>query len=516
MKKILLFLIVLLIGKMNVLGLEMEVKRKEDVIYYTYEERKLGTRQVFKLTFDECSEFDSWLIANLAHIGSFSNEFERNVIQKMILEYANKDYKVSLLDNNGNYIDTLEDEKRILEKLKVYDKVPDINGNYYEVNLNDKLYVDISNYNSNYFIKDYIMDGLGKEMILANFNKTGLQKLEFKVSCFRDGSDVISDGVRYKAFSIYINVLGYKVDFVLPLNGDFTFLVYDLDNNYIKTVNINENKNIFYYGLDEKFVLKDQGGSIYESVDDIYLLGCDEEIIINANLRKFKVNVKSFLSDIFLEDLLEVDNDFKVLDNNYLEVTNCKGNCELELFYGDYIFVDNKTDNKFFYNVWEDTEVMLFRYYISGIVSNENISKIMINKNMVEYEKSGNIYFILNYEINTLEVVVDNKVYKLDLFDFDNYFIINNIGVFYNFNLEKKDEVINDDDNKNNNEDLDNSSKDNMNGNIKDNNKNDMKNNEENNSKNDTDSNDVITICVPNTNMEYNKNIFILKKRYDE
>ena len=214
--------------------------------------------------------------------------------------------------------------------------------------------------------------------------------------------------------------------------------------------------------------------------------------------------------------MLEVDNDFKVLDNNYLEVTNCKGNCELELFYGDYIFVDNKTDNKFFYNVWEDTEVMLFRYYISGIVSNENISKIMINKNMVEYEKSGNIYFILNYEINTLEVVVDNKVYKLDLFDFDNYFIINNIGVFYNFNLEKKDEVINDDDNKNNNEDLDNSSKDNMNGNIKDNNKNDMKNNEENNSKNDTDSNDVITICVPNTNMEYNKNIFILKKRYDE
>ena len=108
MKKILLFLIVLLIGKMNVLGLEMEVKRKEDVIHYTYEERKLGTRQVFKLTFDECSKFDSWLIANLAHIGSFSNEFERNVIQKMILEYANKDYKVSLLDNNGNYIDTLE------------------------------------------------------------------------------------------------------------------------------------------------------------------------------------------------------------------------------------------------------------------------------------------------------------------------------------------------------------------------------------------------------------------------
>ena len=295
----------------------------------------------------------------------------------MILEYANNDYKVNLLDNNGNYIDTLESEKRILEKIKVYDKVPDINENYYEVNLNDKLYVDISNYNSNYFIKDYIMDGLGKEMLLANFNKTGLQKLDFKVSCFRDGSDVISDGVRYKPFSIYVNVLGYKVDFVLPLNGDFTFLVYDLDNNYIKNININENKNTFYYRLDEKFVLKDKGGSIYENVDDIYLLGCDEKFIINANLRRFKVNVKSFLSDIFLEDLLEVDNDFKILDNNYLEVTNCKGDCVLELFYGDYIFVDNKTNNRFFYNIWEDTEVMLFRYYISGIVSNENINEII-------------------------------------------------------------------------------------------------------------------------------------------
>ena len=514
MKKILLFLIVLLIGKMDVLGLEVEVKRKDDVIHYTYEERKIGTRQVFKLTFDECSEFDSWLIANLAHIGSFSNEFERNVIQKMILEYANNDYKVNLLDNNGNYIDTLESEKRILEKIKVYDKVPDINENYYEVNLNDKLYVDISNYNSNYFIKDYIMDGLGKEMLLANFNKTGLQKLDFKVSCFRDGSDVISDGVRYKPFSIYVNVLGYKVDFVLPLNGDFTFLVYDLDNNYIKNININENKNTFYYRLDEKFVLKDKGGSIYENVDDIYLLGCDEKFIINANLRRFKVNVKSFLSDIFLEDLLEVDNDFKILDNNYLEVTNCKGDCVLELFYGDYIFVDNKTNNRFFYNIWEDTEVMLFRYYISGIVSNENINEIIINENTVEYEKTGNVYFILNYEINTLEVVVDNKTYELDLFDFDNYFIINNIGVFYNFNLEKKDEVINNDDDKNNNEDLDNSSKDNMNENIEYNeDKNDMENNED---KNDTNSKDVITILVPNTNMKFNKNIFILKKRYDE
>lgn len=515
MKKIVLFLIVLLIGKMNVLGLEMEVKRMEDVIYYNYEERKLGTRQVFKLTFDEYENFDNWLIANLAELGNYVNPFYKNVIQKMILENVNN-YEVNLLDENGFVIDTKNYEEEILEMIKKYDKVPDINESYYEVMLNENLSININN--GGYISDDYSVEDLGNKLIVSNFNKTGLQKIEFKSSCFLEGDDVISAGIRYKPFTIYVNVLGYRVDFIVPVDSAFTLEVYDLDNNYIKTIEINEYENSFYYGYDEKFILKDVSLSIYERVDDIYLLGKDEKIVLNPDLRKFKINVKTFITDIFESEFVEVSNEFKILDKNLMEIYNCKSNevCSFKLYYGDYYFFDLKSNRTFYYNISDDYDIELTRYYISGLVSNKSIDNIIINENDVDYEKIGNVYFIENQVIDSLKILFDEQIYELDLYDFDNYWFILNVGVFYNCNNIKKDEVIKDNDEKNN----DDIQVPNDNNNDNEDNIIDLPNNDKKDEvikiSEDNDKHEEISIKVPNTNIEYNVSFVFKRKNHDE
>lgn len=74
MKKIVVVLIVFVANIVSVDAMKLEVRKE-----------------------DEVDEFDKWLIANLANP---YDEMKNNVIQKMILEYANPNYEVRLFNNN--------------------------------------------------------------------------------------------------------------------------------------------------------------------------------------------------------------------------------------------------------------------------------------------------------------------------------------------------------------------------------------------------------------------------------
>jgi len=134
MKKVVVFCSLMLFGIVNVSAMKLEIKKGDDIIYYNYESKTIDGNEVFKLSFDEVNEYDKWLVANLAQQAKCEDDFNKAVIQKMILESVNENYAINVIDNN-DVIDTSDNEKNIMKKIEKYNKINDMNGNCYEVNL---------------------------------------------------------------------------------------------------------------------------------------------------------------------------------------------------------------------------------------------------------------------------------------------------------------------------------------------------------------------------------------------
>lgn len=501
MKKIVVVLVVFVANIVSVDAMKLEVRKEDEVRFYEYQNNKVGSKYAFLLSLDEVDEFDKWLIANLANLANPNDEMKNNVIQKMILEYVNSDYEVRLF-NNDELVDTSKMENEILNELKKYDKVPDVNGNYYEVELLGKIEI-LGNELSGYSLNGNPVGGYKNKIVIESFWEVGMKMLEFDISVIRDGNYILSDGVRYKPFKVYVNVLGVRVDFKIPDGVNLRFALFDEFNNPKGYLYLNDDIRSYSYKTGKKYKLVYIDNYIYENIDDIILSGFSEVIEINPVLKKFDVSIKTVLSDIYEKDeFVETFTDITIYNSKLDIVDTCKSEdvCHINLVSDFYIVMDNLSKKKYYIEVNpENQEFEIVRTYFVGIISNKNIDSIKVNGEEMLFDKLNNFYFIDYLDIRSIEVTIDGVSKILDLSNELNYWYINNLGLFYYIGEEKKDEVINND--KENNE----TNKD----------KDEKRNEEVINKDEDNEDLDVI-IDVPNTNVVLINYVYLKKKYYGE
>ena len=112
MKKIVVFLSIML-GIMNVSATTFEIRRDDDVFRYGYISKKIHNKEAFMLSFDGQLDYDAWLIGNLAQLAEDEDDFNKSVIQKMILENVNPNYVVKMKDQYNNNVDTTKYESEL-------------------------------------------------------------------------------------------------------------------------------------------------------------------------------------------------------------------------------------------------------------------------------------------------------------------------------------------------------------------------------------------------------------------
>lgn len=501
MKKVVVFCSLMLFGIVNVSAMKLEIKKEDDIIYYNYESKTIDGNEVFKLSFDEVNEYDKWLVANLAQQAKYEDNFNKVVIQKMILESVNGNYAINVIDNN-DVIDTSDNEKNIMNKIEKYNKINDMNGNCYEVNLYDLLTLD--NNVSGYYIDDYnIISSDGKTMI-DGFYQTGLQKLEFNIDCLINNNEIVANGFKYRPFLIFVNVLGYRVDFIIPDDEIFEFFIYDQNDKFIGGISFSKNNNVFYYGLNKKYKLVSNETNVYEKLDDILLDEKSDVITLKHVIKKYNVSFRTISTSLYEDIYFDSFNYFSLYDINLNKVLTCKlDSCNVIIDAGKYYVVDDITGKIYNIAIFMDGEMMIKRNYIEGLFSNEKIESIKVNDKEIPLFKNNNIYSLEhNEDIRKIEIIINDVSYVLDLFNKDNYWFVDNMGLFYLFNIDKKDEVINKDPSDNEEEKP----------------KDEEGNKEIDEIGNDDskdDSKDVdIIIEVPNTNMNNYRLVYILKKYY--
>lgn len=498
MKKIVVFLSIML-GIMNVSATTFEIRRDDDVFRYGYISKKIHNKEAFMLSFDGQLDYDAWLIGNLAQLAEDEDDFNKSVIQKMILENVNPNYVVKMKDQYNNNVDTTKYESELLKKIEKFNKPLELDGTSYEINVNESL--SLSGFLNRYAARDLGTSNFGDKVEVFGFKEVGKKEVYFDNYCIVNNGYVLASGYSYKPFKIYVNVLGYKVDFEIPDDSTFWFSAYDKNNNLVKNITIDKNNTKFYYGLNEKITLVNDEGIVYEKLDDIILEGKDEVITINPHLKKYTINFKTKASDIYKINEVDSFNDFTVYDASLKEVYRCNSDvCTATLDVGKYFIVDNVSSEKYYYGIYQNEDYVIKRYFLQGILSDKRIDRIKVNDNEIIVNNNHGIYYLDHYkEIRTLEVLIDNIWINLDLSLKDNYWLVKDLGLFYKLGEIKKDEVIIDE-NDNNVEDKDNSN----------NNVDDVDNKHEVIKDNDA----VISIDVPNTNINLSELVYISKKYY--
>lgn len=500
MKKIVVVLVVFVANIVSVNAMKLEVRKEDNVRVYEYQDTKIGYRYQFLLSLDEVGEFDKWLIANLANLANPYDEMKNNVIQKMILEYVNPDYEVRLFNENAE-VDTSKMEKEILLELKKYDKVPEVNGNYYEVELLGKLEI-FGNELRGYSLNGNSVDGYVNKIVLESFWEVGMKKLEFDINVIKNGNYILSDGFRYRPFKVYVNVLGVKADFKIPDGVNLRFALFDEFDNPKGYLYLNDDIRSYSYKSGEKYKLVYEDNYIYEDIDDIYLSGFSEVIEINPVLKKVDVCIKTVLSDIYEKDEYgETFTDITIYNSKLEIVDTCKSDdvCHFNLVSDFYIVMDNLSKKKYYIEVNpENQEFEIVRTYFVGIISSKNIDSIKVNGEEILFDKLNNFYFIDYLDIKSIEVTIDTVSRILDLSNELNYWYINNLGLFYYIGEEKKDEVINNEEKNETNKDEN------------------EKKNEEVIKKDEENKNLDVIIEVPNTNVIFVNYVYLKKKYYGE
>lgn len=499
MKKIVVFLSIML-GIMNVSATTFEIRKDGDVFRYEYVSKKIHNKEAFKLTFHMVEDYDAWLVGNLAQLAVDEDDFNKSIIQKMILENVNPDYEIKIKDQYNNDIDTTKYENELLKKIEKFNHPLELDGTSYEINVNESL--SLYGALNRYTARDLGTSNFGHMVEVFGFKEVGKKEVYFDNYCNVYNKYVLADGYSYKPFKIYVNVLGYKVDFEIPEDSIFWFSVFDKNNNLINNITIDKYNTKFYYRLDEKITLVNKEDLIYEKIDDIILEGKDEVIVINPRFKKYKTNFKTISSDIYKKNERNSFNDFTIYDTLLNEVYRCNSDiCEAILDAGEYFIVDNVSLEKYYYPNYQDGEFVIKRYCLRGVLSDKRIDRIKVNDNEIIVNHYQEIYYLeRDEEIKKLDVLIDNAWVNVDLSLKENYWLVEELGLFYKLGEIKKDEVIID------KKDNDIEDKDNSN-NI--NNVDDVDNKHE-----EIRGNDVISIDVPNTNIYLCELVYISKKYY--
>ena len=299
-----------------------------------------------------------------------------------------------------------------------------------------------------------------------------------------------------------VNTITFDID--TTYNG-IAFKIYNEDNGeFIERIYISERNMTYSYakGLNIRLV-DDSVFSSYEKLEDIILH--DESKILNfeRTLRVMKVTIKTIYRDYGKTvKSVETGTNVTVYDENFNELLTCEnnGDCIVNLKVGVYYFKDNKFGYMSKEKVTNDRNVFLSRYFIDGVISDEELDLENVTRHGKVYYFDEPVYPDDVLTINGEECVMADK---------SKYYYIFLDGIFYKYS--KKDEVINnpsDEEKKSNNEDDLNNSKDN----------NEEKT--ENNLKDELDSNkeneDEIFIDVPDTEVSNFNIIYFKKKCYFE
>lgn len=304
-----------------------------------------------------------------------------------------------------------------------------------------------------------------------------------------------------------VNIITFDID--TTYNG-IAFKIYNEDNGeFIERIYISERNMTYSYakGLNIRLV-DDSVLSSYEKIKDIILH--DESKILNfeRTLRIMKVTIKTIYRDyVKTVKSVETGTNVTIYDENFNELLTCEnaGDCIVNLKVGAYYFKDNKFGYMSKEKVTNDRNVFLSRYFIDGIISEEELD-------LENVTRHGNVYYF-NEQVYPDDVLTINGE-ECVMADKSKYYYIFLDGIFYKYS--KKDEVINDDfdeENNSNGEDDINNSKDNNE--DKEKTENNLKEELDSNKENEDDiiSEDEILIDIPNTEVS-NFNIIYFKKKY--
>ena len=300
------------------------------------------------------------------------------------------------------------------------------------------------------------------------------------------------------------NYVKFEIDMTY---SNLTIEIYNNDTNaFIERVFLNSNNKIYYYnkGLNIKIV-ETTSNNAYEKMDDIILNNESKIIKYNRKVKNMNVTFKTIYRGY--GKYIESDNsdtDITIYDENFNKVSICKSEstCEVVLPAGKYFIKDNKTGRVTSELVKMDRLAHVSRYFIDGIFSEEDLE-------LDNVTRKGKLYYF-NNPAYPEKIEINGEI--CDFSDSSNYLYIFGEGIFYKY--VKKDEVINNSKDEENNEDV-----------IKNAEEDKVLNEEiikeEIDSDNKKDNQDVldneeILIDVPNTEVSEYSIIYYKKKCYFE
>ncbi len=435
MKKILIFISFLLIGLVKVKAVTLEIKKDDIVKYYEYVPYKIKHNEAFLLSLEnEYNITDRFYINNLAYLANkYSDEIVLSTIQKLIFEKING-YEINILDLNGNIIKTDNIEKELLEKLENYNVSNVLDGNYYEVNLYEPITLKGNNLISYFIDSSSAIENYGNTIKILGFNKTGLQEINFYNEINTLNNYVYAKTYTYKPFKIYVNVLGNEIKFQSSYN--FNFAIYDMEDNYLGNFYITDQNVNFFYQKGQKLKLMDiTENSIYEKIDDIYLNDESKVIILDSPLKKFNINIETFFMDYASKEQLDLAmTDVVVKNIDFKEIDKCQSySCKLNLPGGIYYIVDNISKDTFYYEIWSDQDITLSRYLINGLISKKKLDDERL-------DFINNIYYFKDC-IKDSRLIINNQI--IDLYNKSKLWYINDLGIFYVINENEEDKEKN-------------------------------------------------------------------------
>ena len=457
------------------------------------------------------------MINNLAYLGTLNDsKLYQATIQMLIMRYANPNYDVDLKYYNNTKVNNSNELLEIENNLKEYNIDNPLNNKVYEINLNDKLVIeDIDLTIYEYTGYDITWDG--NNSIIDGFHKTGLHEIKFKnklnitdtyYPLTYASAPITND------FTIYVNVLGNKVDFDINLLEDdsyhFTFEMYDLDNNYLGYYLIDKEHNSIYYNLGKNIKLVDVSQSIYKNSDDVIIM---EDSTHNYNITLNK-EYKNTNFDVLLNNPNNNKIDISIYDSNfgYLKNYRCIDNCSLYLEKNEYIFKDNLNNTYSYYNLKNSSSGSFDGNTIRGIISKNKIDNIYVDNEKIDYDYINGIYkFKDSQRTNKYTIDINNSLVDVELND---AIYVAGYGLFYNYEYIENNLVLDNYDTKN---EIDVSIEEDIT--IKDEVSYDIQNHQDSFTLLDTNeqTNDNVILSIPNTevNLSNRLDYIIVKKKYN-
>lgn len=388
--------------------------------------------------------------SNLAYIANQKNDLVFHAtVQMLIWEdiHENRDYYLS---DGINKIDTMQNILLIQKYLEDINNGPDIAGQTIRVYTNEYPEIPISEDLRAFNITNLSAD-IYQNKIKINETIKDNEKLEFQAKPFTTINNyVYAASPHYDNFEVYLEVLNkVVVNIITPDNETYTFKygLFDNANNLLEEYVLTPGDNNIYYPKKGSYYLKDiTENSIYIS-EEALLNDNTTNLEIIKDYKIFSVDVKTIFKDNISGKTKVASNDVSVYDQNHNLIATIKGTgSNIELKYGTYIFVDNKTGISITKTVTENTNVNLLRNLLNGLQTEQKISKICNANGCIDFKVIDNfIIFNEGIEAGLYDIYIADKSLKVDLSNYDNLIVTADFGIIYqleNIDIPTDDQIV--------------------------------------------------------------------------